>query len=174
MTIALIWAQAADGAIGRGGDIPWHLPEDQRYFRQITGGHPVVMGRRTWDSLPARFRPLPGRANLVVTRNAQWSADGAQTHPTVRDALDAGLHLDDTVFVMGGGEIYRAAMESAHEAYVTEIDLGCLMPTPGRPRSIPADGCWNPTEAGSSRPPVSAIDSFGTRRRRDNRSTNPG
>ena len=123
MTIAFIWAQAADGAIGRGGDIPWHLPEDQRYFRQITGGHPVVMGRRTWYSLPARFRPLPGRANLVVTRNAQWSADGAQTHPTVRDALDAGLHLDDTVFVMGGGEIYRAAMESAHEAYVTEIDL---------------------------------------------------
>ncbi|MDV7135565.1 dihydrofolate reductase [Williamsia muralis] len=123
MTIALIWAQAANGAIGRGGDIPWHLPEDQRYFRQITGGHPVVMGRRTWDSLPARFRPLPGRANLVVTRNAQWSADGAQTHPNVRDALDAGLHLDDTVFVMGGGEIYSAAMESAHAAYVTEIDL---------------------------------------------------
>lgn len=123
MTIALIWAQAADGAIGRGGDIPWHLPEDQRYFRQTTGGQPVVMGRRTWDSLPARFRPLPGRVNLVVTRNPQWSANGAQTHPNVRDALDAGLRLDGTVFVMGGGEIYSAAMESAHEAYVTEVDL---------------------------------------------------
>jgi dihydrofolate reductase len=123
MTTALIWAQAADGAIGRGGDMPWHLPEDQRYFRTITGHHPVVMGRRTWDSLPARFRPLPNRPNLVVTRSRDWTAEGAQVFSDVSEALSAASALDETVFVMGGGEIYRAAMESAQVAYVTEIDV---------------------------------------------------
>ncbi|MBA4025204.1 MAG: dihydrofolate reductase [Gordonia sp.] len=123
MTIALIWAQSTSGVIGRDGDIPWHLPEDQRYFRRITGHHPVVMGRRTWDSLPERFRPLPNRENLVITRQRDWLGDGAQSFPDVASALAAAEQLDDTVFVMGGGEIYRAATDVADTAYVTEIDI---------------------------------------------------
>ncbi|WP_020107365.1 dihydrofolate reductase [Nocardia sp. 348MFTsu5.1] len=123
MTIALIWAQSADGVIGRGGDMPWQLSEDQKYFRQVTGRHPVVMGRRTWDSLPPRFRPLPGRENLVITRTRDWLGDGARSFPDVASAISAGHQLDDTVFVMGGGEIYRAALDLADIAYVTEIDV---------------------------------------------------
>lgn len=123
MTIALIWAQARDGVIGRDGDMPWRLPEDQRYFRRTTGTHPVVMGRRTWDSIPERFRPLPNRPNLVITRRRDWLGDGARSFPDVASALAAGLELDDTVFVMGGGEIYRAALDVADLAYVTEIDV---------------------------------------------------
>jgi dihydrofolate reductase len=123
MTIALIWAQAADGAIGRGGEIPWQLSEDQRYFRQTTGHHPVVMGRRTWDSLPPRFRPLPNRVNLVVTRSPDWTDGGAKVFADVSAALAAATELDETVFVMGGGDIYRAALDSADTAYVTEIDI---------------------------------------------------
>ncbi len=123
MTIALIWAQAAGGVIGRAGEMPWRLPEDQRYFRQITGTHPVVMGRRTWDSIPARFRPLPNRPNLVITRRREWIGEGARSFPDLASALAAARELDDTVFVMGGGEIYRAALGVADLAYVTEIDL---------------------------------------------------
>ncbi|ORM23936.1 dihydrofolate reductase [Williamsia sp. 1135] len=123
MTIALIWAQSTSGVIGRDGGMPWHLPEDQKYFRTITGHHPVVMGRRTWDSLPERFRPLPNRANLVITRQRDWQGDGAQSFPDITSALAAAEQLDDTVFVIGGGEIYRAAIDVADTAYVTEIDI---------------------------------------------------
>jgi len=123
VTIALIWAQSVDGVIGRDGDMPWQLSEDQKYFRRITGKHPVVMGRRTWDSLPPRFRPLPGRENLVVTRQRDWLGEGARSFPDVESAIAAGRDLDPTVFVMGGGEIYRAATDLADTAYVTEIDI---------------------------------------------------
>jgi dihydrofolate reductase len=119
--VGLIWAQASGGVIGDGKTIPWHVPEDMAHFKAITGGHPVVMGRKTWDSLPARFRPLPGRRNIVVTRNAQWSAEGAETASSVEDALT--LVDGSTVWVMGGGEIYRAAMPFATELQVTYIDL---------------------------------------------------
>lgn len=119
--VGLIWAQASGGVIGDGKTIPWHVPEDMARFKAITGGHPVVMGRKTWDSLPVRFRPLPGRRNIVVTRNAQWSAVGAETASSVEDAL--ALVDGSTVWVMGGGEIYRAAMPFATELQVTYIDL---------------------------------------------------
>ncbi len=76
--IALIYARADNGVIGREGTMPWHLPEDLARFRALTQGHPVVMGRKTWDSLPARFRPLPGRRNIVLTRQQSWQAPGAE------------------------------------------------------------------------------------------------
>ncbi|MBD0861337.1 dihydrofolate reductase [Gordonia sp. zg691] len=120
--VRLVWAQARDGAIGRGNTIPWRVPEDMARFKQLTLGHPVVMGRKTWDSLPPRFRPLPGRENIVVTRNADWSADGA----TVARSIDEALALAgdvETVGVIGGGEIYRAALKFATELCVTEIDV---------------------------------------------------
>ena len=80
MHIALIYARAANGVIGKDGTMPWHLPEDLAHFKQLTQGSPVVMGRKTWDSLPPRFRPLPGRANIVVTRQDDWNEMGAQIY----------------------------------------------------------------------------------------------
>ncbi|MFG3617208.1 dihydrofolate reductase [Nocardia sp. NPDC047654] len=119
-TIGLIWAQTLDGVIGLRNTIPWRLPEDMAHFKDVTWGHPVVMGRRTWDSLPPRFRPLAGRRNIVVTRQPDWSAEGAERMSSVPEALAACA--PDAVWVAGGGEIYRAALEFATDLRVTEID----------------------------------------------------
>ncbi|BAW10070.1 dihydrofolate reductase [Nocardia seriolae] len=119
-TIGLIWAQTPKGIIGRDNTIPWRVPEDMAHFKDVTLGHPVVMGRKTWDSLPARFRPLAGRRNIVVTRQADWSADGAERAGSLTEALE--LVGDFSVWIMGGGEIYRAAMPLATELVVTEVD----------------------------------------------------
>ena len=121
MRVALVAAVARGGVIGRDSGIPWRLPEDMQRFRTITMGHPVVMGRRTWESLPDQFRPLPGRGNVVVTRNSDWSAQGADRAGSIEDALRL-LEGEDTVFVIGGGEIYAAALPSADELLLTEID----------------------------------------------------
>ncbi|MCP2337815.1 dihydrofolate reductase [Actinomadura rupiterrae] len=114
--IGLIWAQAAGGVIGRDGALPWHLPEDMKRFRDLTTGATVLMGRRTWESLPPRFRPLPGRRNLVLSRTPQ---DGAETFPDLEQALDAAS--GDDVWVMGGAAVYQAALPLADRIEVTEI-----------------------------------------------------
>ncbi|GAA5090051.1 dihydrofolate reductase [Nocardia iowensis] len=119
-TIGLIWAQTPDGVIGFQNTIPWRVPEDMANFKKVTMGHPVVMGRRTWDSLPPKFRPLAGRRNIVVTRQTDWAAEGAERAASVAEALALGDQ--DTVWVMGGGEIYRAAMDFATDLLVTEVD----------------------------------------------------
>lgn len=119
-TVGLIWAQTPDGIIGRDNTIPWRVPEDMTHFKDVTWGYPVIMGRRTWDSLPPRFRPLEGRRNIVVTRQADWSAEGAERAGSLEEALRLGG--DGTVWVAGGGEIYRAAMAFATELMVTEVD----------------------------------------------------
>jgi dihydrofolate reductase len=119
MTVALIWAQARHGVIGAGGGIPWHLAEDSQRFRRLTMGGDVVMGRTTWDSLPQRFRPLPGRRNVVVSHDEQWSADGAERSDSVESAIGA---LPGDVWVIGGGQVYAAAMPLAEVLEVTEID----------------------------------------------------
>ncbi len=114
--IGLIWAQAANGVIGAANAIPWHIPEDMAHFRAVTAGATVVMGRRTWDSLPARFRPLPGRRNVVLTRSITWAVDGA----TVVHSLDEALTGD--VWVIGGADVYAAALPRADVLEVTELD----------------------------------------------------
>jgi dihydrofolate reductase len=119
--ISLVAAVARDGVIGRENAIPWHLPEDARRFRALTMGHPVVMGRRTWDSLPERFRPLPGRRNVVVTRNVAWQAEGAESAGSLDDALSL-LAGAPQVFVIGGAELYADALPLADELLLTEID----------------------------------------------------
>ena len=122
MRITLVAAIARDGVIGDGTSIPWHIPEDLAFFRDLTMGHPVVMGRRTWDSLPERFRPLPGRRNIVVSRSPTWTADGAES----AGSLDAALQLAEgaeEVFVIGGAEIFAAALPNADRLVLTEIDL---------------------------------------------------
>lgn len=119
----MIWAEGSDGAIGRDGTMPWHVPEDLAHFRAITQGSTVIMGRRTWESLPERFRPLPNRRNLVVTRNMNLRAPGAEKVPSLQDALDATADENGTVWIIGGGQLYRQAMPIAHKLEVTSIDV---------------------------------------------------
>jgi dihydrofolate reductase len=119
--VALVAAVARGGVIGRDGAIPWHLPEDLARFRELTTGHPVVMGRKTWESLPDRFRPLPGRRNVVVTRSSDWFAQGAERAGSVEDALGL-LEGEPEVYVIGGAEIYAAALPHADELLLTEIE----------------------------------------------------
>jgi dihydrofolate reductase len=120
--VVLVAAVGRGGVIGRDGDLPWRLPEDMAHFREVTIGEPVVMGRKTWDSLPVRFRPLPGRRNVVVTRNPAWSAEGAERAGSFDEALELA-HGAERVSVIGGGEIFAAALPVADELVFTEIDL---------------------------------------------------
>jgi dihydrofolate reductase len=119
--IIVIAAVARNGVIGDGGRLPWRLPADMHHFRETTQGCPVIMGRKTWDSLPERFRPLPGRRNVVVTRNAAWHADGADAAASL-DAALARVAGAAKVFVIGGGELYALALPRADELVLTEID----------------------------------------------------
>lgn len=126
--VAMIWAQTPDGVIGRDGDMPWYVPEDFRYFKNTTMGSPVIMGRTTWDSLPASQRPLPGRTNIVLTRSEAFSAPGAVVARDIAQALDyAQSSANDTgastIWVMGGGSIYSQFMPYAQILEVTHIDL---------------------------------------------------
>lgn len=125
MIVSIIAAVAADGAIGRRGGLVYHIREDMRHFRRLTMGHPVVMGRKTFESLPGGA--LPGRRNVVVTRNAAFVAEDVEAFPSLEDALarlsaDFGQDAGAEVFVIGGGEIYRQAMPLADRLYLTEID----------------------------------------------------
>lgn len=140
--IGLIWAQAHGGVIGADGGMPWRVPEDMAHFRETTMGAPVVMGRRTWESFPARFRPLPGRRNIVVTRDASWAEAGAER----AESLDAALGLArgaETVWVIGGGQLYRAAIDRADVLEVTELDLA----VDGDTRAPSVEG-WTPVGVG--------------------------
>ena len=119
--VGLIWAQAVNGVIGDAGTIPWRLPEDLARFKEITLSGAVIMGRRTWDSLPERFRPLAGRHNVVITRQPDWSAEGATVVHSLADALAAAE--PGPVWIIGGGDIYRQAMSLAQRLEVTEVDL---------------------------------------------------
>ncbi|AZH78317.1 MULTISPECIES: dihydrofolate reductase [Microbacterium] len=117
--VGLIWAEAHGGVIGAEGGMPWHVPEDLAHFKETTLGAPVVMGRKTWDSLPERFRPLAGRENIVVTRQQDWAAEGARRAATVAEAV-RGL---DRVWIIGGAEIFRQVIGDADRLEVTELDL---------------------------------------------------
>jgi dihydrofolate reductase len=117
-SVALIWAQARDGVIGADGGLPWHLPEDLALLRRLTMGSTVVMGRRTWDSLPERFRPLPGRTNVVLTSDPDWSADGARSAASVEQVLAD----HESLWVIGGGAVYAAFLPHADRLVVTDVD----------------------------------------------------
>ena len=121
MQLGLIYARARNGVIGKAGGLPWHLPEDMAHFKQVTLGCPVIMGRKTWDSLPPRFRPLPGRMNIVVTRQPDWHAPGATRAASLPEAV--ALCTGETrAWVIGGADIYAQALPLAHTAEITEID----------------------------------------------------
>ena len=121
MKLGLIYARARNGVIGKAGGLPWHLPEDMAHFKRLTLGCPVIMGRRTWDSLPERFRPLPGRKNIVVTRQPDWNAPGASRAASLSEAM--ALCGDQAqAWVIGGAQLYAQALALADTAEVTEID----------------------------------------------------
>ncbi len=122
--IGLVWAEADSGVIGYDGGMPWYVPEDLAHFKEVTMGAPVVMGRRTWDSFPDRFRPLPGRTNIVVTRNPDWVADGAVRAGSLDEALAIAGRTDaDTIWVIGGSELFARAIDRADVLEVTELAL---------------------------------------------------
>ena len=116
--LAFVVAAAENGVIGRDNQLIRHLPADLKHFKQLTQGHPVVMGRRTYESIG---RPLPNRTNIVVTRQTDWQADGCETAQSVPAALERASQLDEEVFVIGGAEIYRQALPAADIIYLTEV-----------------------------------------------------
>ena len=120
MQLNMIYASANNGVIGHNNQLPWHLPEDMARFKQLTTGWPVIMGRKTWDSLPSRFRPLPGRTNIVVTRQPGWQASGASVASSVEDAISQCRQVEQA-WVMGGAQIYAAAEPLADRIEVTQI-----------------------------------------------------
>lgn len=129
MTVALIAAVARNGVIGRNNELPWHLPQDLKYFKSVTLGKPVIMGRKTYDSIG---RALPGRQNIVVTRQADWQAPAGITRVGgVEEALQVarlalsvkGDEIEHEIMVMGGGEIYRHSLSQAHRVYLTRVDI---------------------------------------------------
>lgn len=119
--VALIAAVTRDGGIGRNNGLLVHLPQDLRHFRQVTMGCPVIMGRKTWDSLPPRFRPLPGRVNVVVTRQPDWQAEGAIAVHSLSAAL-ASCAGHAQAWVIGGAQIYAQALPMADTVEITEIE----------------------------------------------------
>jgi dihydrofolate reductase len=129
----LIWAQSRTGIIGRDNGIPWRLPEDQARFKELTMGQTVVMGRLTWESLPAKVRPLPGRRNVVITRDAGFVAAGAD--------LVTALPADLDAWVIGGAQIYAQTLPLADRCEVTEIDVD-LEPAEGDALAPLLDDSW--------------------------------
>ncbi|OBF10271.1 dihydrofolate reductase [Mycobacterium sp. ACS4054] len=120
--LGLIWAQSTSGIIGRGGDIPWRVPEDLARFKELTFGHTVVMGRRTWESLPTKVRPLPGRTNVVLSRRGDFVADGAQVVGSLEAAL-GGCEGEPQTWVIGGEQVYLLALPHATRCEVTEVEV---------------------------------------------------
>lgn len=144
--VRIVVAYGRNHVIGIDGGLPWHLPTDMKHFREVTAGGTVIMGRHTWDSIPEKFRPLPGRRNLVLSRNPDFEAPDAVVLPTLATALAAA---DGDAYVIGGGATYREALPFADEVWATEIDAAPDGDT-HFPELVPAD--WRIAE---ERDPVS-------------------
>ncbi|MFJ5694079.1 dihydrofolate reductase [Arthrobacter sp. NPDC093125] len=152
--LGLIWAQTTSGVIGLDGDMPWHLPEDLKHFTKVTSGHPVIMGRKTWLSFPEKYRPLPNRTNIVITRQEGWGetpeAEGAVVVNSLDDALLESQFApgSEAIWILGGGEIFKQCVDLADTAMVTTIDVEAdgdtFAPELGAPwvpeDSVPQDG----------------------------------
>lgn len=120
MTISLVVAAANNNAIGKEGKMPWHLPNDLKHFKNVTWGMPVVMGRKTFDSLG---KPLPGRKNIVITRQKEWEAEGAVKAANIKDALFIAQQADaNEIMIIGGGEIFKALFNRAKKIYMTRVE----------------------------------------------------
>ncbi|MBL7856718.1 MAG: dihydrofolate reductase [Cyclobacteriaceae bacterium] len=122
MIISLIAALSENNVIGKNNDLPWHLPDDMKYFMQTTKGHHCIMGRKNYESIPEKFRPLPNRTNIVVTRQQHFHAPGCIVVHSLEHALTlAEKNGEQEVFIIGGSDIYGLGMPHAHRLYLTEI-----------------------------------------------------
>ena len=119
MKISIIVARSTQGVIGRDNELPWRLPADLKHFKKTTLGHPIIMGRNTWESLG---RPLPDRRNMVISRTPGFSAEDAETFSSLEDALSA-CEASDQVFIIGGAQVYEQAIEFADEMIITEVQI---------------------------------------------------
>lgn len=119
MRVTLVAMLGSNRVIGRDGRVPWQIPEDMARFRALTMGHPVIMGRKTWETLDG---PLAGRENVVISRQAQYAAEGARVTPNLHDALAPYQGTDAEVLVIGGGEVFREALPLAHRLELTLVD----------------------------------------------------
>ena len=119
--LSLIAAVARNRAIGKDNRLLWHLPDDMRYFRETTRGKTVIMGRRTWESLPEKFRPLPGRTNIVVSHNPSYAVPGAWLATSLEQATAQANSEESEAFVIGGADLYQQALPVADRLYLTEI-----------------------------------------------------
>lgn len=148
-SLGLIWAQAHDRVIGAAGGMPWHVPEDLAHFKELTTGSTVVMGRKTWDALDPRFKPLPGRRNIVVTRDPAWGDDGAEVAHTLDEALAAAT---SPFWVIGGAELFAATIDRADRLEVTELDLDVdgdtWAPPIGSGWQVASKGEWQESRTG--------------------------
>lgn len=116
--INIVVAKASNNVIGAKNDLIWHLPNDLKHFKNLTSGHPIIMGRKTYESLG---RPLPNRTNIVVTRDSNWTADGIVKVNSLEKAIDSALKIDEDIYIIGGGNIYKQAMEFTDILYITEV-----------------------------------------------------
>ena len=121
--IVVIAAVARNRVIGKDNRLLWNIPEDMAHFKALTSGRTVIMGRKTWDSLPPRFRPLPGRRNIVISRQADYPAPGAELAGSLEQALQLAAIGEESIFIIGGEQIYRQAMAVADRLEITEVDL---------------------------------------------------
>jgi dihydrofolate reductase len=121
--IVIIAAVAKNRVIGKDNQLIWNIPEDMAHFKALTAGHTVIMGRKTWESLPPRFRPLPGRRNIVVSRQIDYAAPGAEVVSSLEDALNLASTTHSSVFIIGGEQIYGQAMALANRLEITEVEL---------------------------------------------------
>lgn len=122
MKISMIAAMGSNRTIGKDNDIPWHLPDDFQYFKETTKGHYVLMGRKNFESLPPRFKPLPQRPNVIITRNPNYQAEGAEVVFSLEEAIEMAREAGEKeAFIIGGGEIYKLGLAFADCIYLTEI-----------------------------------------------------
>ncbi len=123
MTVSLIAALSKNRVIGKDNDLPWHLPDDMKYFMQTTKGHHTIMGRKNYDSIPEKFRPLPNRTNIIVTRQLDFKAPGCLVVNSLEKGLDIAVgNGEREVFIIGGSDIYTLGIPYADRLYLTEID----------------------------------------------------
>jgi len=123
MIVSMIAAMGSNRVIGKDNDLPWHLPDDFKFFQKTTKGHHIIMGRKNWESLPHKFQPLPNRTNLVITRQAEYQAFGAKVFTSLEAAITvAELAGEEELFIIGGGEIYRMGLDISDKIYLTEIE----------------------------------------------------
>ena len=123
MEVIIIAAVANNRAIGKNNDLIWHLPDDMKFFKQTTSGRPVIMGRKNYESIPNRFRPLPNRENIIVTRNNDYLAEGATVVHNLDEALKV-VRNEEEIYIIGGGEIYQLALDEGivDTMFITQVN----------------------------------------------------